>query len=641
MRCLLLFVSSFAAVWSSVDVWGAEMAPVQYAISFADADRHLIDVEAVIPTEGREAVTLMMPVWAPGSYLIREYPRNVETISAQRISPPAPLEIRKTRKNRWTVATKGDAAIRIRYRLYCREMSVRTNWVEREFALINGPPTFITLADAEPRPHHVRFHLPPHWHRSVSALPTVAAEPHTYIAADFDTLVDSPTVLGNPQVDAFVVGGAEHQLVTIGGDGLWDNAAAAKDVERIVRVGQQFWDSVPYGRYVFLNVVGESGGGLEHDNSTVLMTSRWTFGDPERYRDWLGLVSHEFFHTWNVRRLRPQALQRYDYEQEVYLDELWVAEGVTSYYDDLLQMQAGLLSEADYYRRLSRTIDHVQTAPGRTLQSLRESSYDTWIKHYRPDENAHNSRISYYTKGALVAWLLDARIRQATDGRRQLRDVMQTLYDRYAGDQGGYSLENFRSVVDEIAGGDTAQWLESAVDRTDELDYEPALQWWGLRLGRAEEADEESDDEAQEDVADERSQETSRALSRKPKPPYVGATVRDEGGRMVISRIIRGGPADIAGWNVDDELLAVGDYRATPAIWPDQLAQFDVGEPIDMLLARRGELIRRPLTLEPAQEDQWKLAAAKDVTEAQKARRRDWLGQPQPADAPDDGSQNE
>lgn len=633
MRFLLLFACWFAAVCSSASLWGSEPAPLQYSITFADADRHLIDVEAVIPTEWRDEVTLMMPVWAPGSYLVREYPRNVETISAERLSPPEPLAIRKVGKNRWTVATAGDGAIRIRYRLYCREMSVRTNWVERDFALLNGPPTFITLADDLPRPHRVRFHLPTHWRRSVSALPTIAGEPDTYLAEDFDTLVDSPTILGNPQIDSFVVGGAEHQLVTIGGDGLWDNAAAAKDVEQIVSVGQKFWDSVPYQRYLFFNVVGEAGGGLEHDNSTVLMTSRWTFGDPERYREWLGLVSHEFFHTWNVRRLRPQALQRYDYEQEVYLDELWIAEGVTSYYDDLLQVQAGLLSEADYFRRLSRTLESVQNAPGRTVQSLRDSSHDTWIKFYRPDENAHNARISYYTKGALVAWLLDARIRQATEGERQLRDVMRTLYDRYAGERGGYSLDQFREIVGEIAGEETSEWLKSAVDRTDELDYQPAIEWWGLKLGETEEDSENQPAEASQEseAADEsatesESQKTSRALASKPKPPYVGATVRDEGGRIVVSRIIRGGPADLAGWNVEDELLAVAEYRATPAVWPDQLAQFDVGEPIEMLLSRRGALIRRPLTLEPPREDQWKLSAAKDASETQQARRREWLG---------------
>lgn len=633
MRCLLLLVCWSAAVGISTSLRGADLAPIQYSITFADADRHLIDVEAVIPTEGRNEITLMMPVWTPGSYLVREFARNVEKITAERISPPDPLELRKISKNRWTVATGGDAAIRLRYRLYCREMSVRTNWVEREFAMLNGPPTFITLADELPRPHRVRFHLPTRWHHSVSPLPAVAGEPHTYIAADFDTLVDSPAILGNPQIDSFVVGGAEHQLVTVGGDGLWDNRAAADDVQRIVAVAQRFWDSVPYERYIFMNVVGESRGGLEHDNSTVLMTSRWAFGDPEQYREWLGLVSHEFFHTWNVRRLRPLALARYDYEQEVYLDELWVAEGVTSYYDDLLQVHAGLLSEEDYFRRLSRTIEQIQTSPGREIQSLRESSHDTWIKFYRPDENAHNARISYYSKGALVAWLLDARIREATNGQRQLRDVMRALYDRHASEAGGYSLADFRSIVAEIAGEETRQWLETAVDGTGELDYRPALQRWGLQLGEPRESETEDESEPKSEAADaetapgeEGPQESSRALASKPKPPYVGATVSDEAGRMVVTRIIRGGPADLAGWNVDDELLAVAGYRATPAVWPEQLAQFEIGAPIETLLSRRGELIERPLTLQPPRDDQWNLSAAKDATETQQIQRRQWLG---------------
>jgi len=216
-------------------------------------------------------------------------------------------------------------------------------------------------------------------------------------------LVDSPIVLGNIDIQSFECGEAKHYLASVGTDGLWNTKAAVKDVQRIVETEQKFWGEVPYTEYWFLNLATESGGGLEHDNSTVLMTSRWTMRQKSKYTEWLALVSHEFFHTWNVRRLRPKALTNYDFENEQYTNELWVAEGVTSYYDDLLLARSGLCSPKEYLDQISKGIAGVQTAPGRLVQPLSQSSFDAWIKFYRPDENANNSRVSYYTKGSLVA----------------------------------------------------------------------------------------------------------------------------------------------------------------------------------------------------------------------------------------------
>ena len=177
------------------------------------------------------------------------------------------------------------------------------------------------------------------------------------------------------------------------------------------------WGVVPYPRYIFFNLLVESGGGLEHDNSTVMMISRWYYRDREKYVRWLGLASHEFFHTWNVRRLRPKPLVAYDYENEVYLRSLWIAEGITSYYDDLQLARCGLISQKEYLETVSKQIETLQTTPGRNIQSLSDSSHDTWIKLYRPNENSGNSQVSYYNKGAVAAFLLDAEIRSATDGR--------------------------------------------------------------------------------------------------------------------------------------------------------------------------------------------------------------------------------
>lgn len=621
----------------------SQLPPVQYQVSFRDADRHLIQVEVLVPTGGQDEVELMMPVWTPGSYLVREYARHVEAIAATSPLTSQPLELVKTAKNRWRVtAAAGESLVRVEYRLYCREMSVRTNWVEHEFACLNGAATFLTPVDMLDREHRVAFLLPGHWRQAVTALPAADNREQTFVASSFDELVDSPIVLGNPKIAHFTVAGVPHRLVTINDDGLWDNDAAAKDVQRIVETQHDFWGSLPYEHYTFLNVVGESGGGLEHDNSTLLMTSRWAFGDPARYRSWLSLVSHELFHAWNVRRLRPRALMRYDYEQENYFDELWIAEGVTSYYDDLLQRRAGLLTKEDYLKRLSGTLSRVMMAPGTTVQSLRESSFDTWIKHYRPDENSGNSRISYYTKGALVAWLLDAKIRQLTEGEKSLDDVMRALYQKHAND--GYTLAEFRQQVDEVAGQSLSAFLETAVDTAQPLDFSSVREVWGLRLGSEKEtavAEEQAQDdeealgteealdikealEIKEDL-DDQEVLAAAATAKGAKVPYVGASVRGEQGRLVITQVVRGSPADLAGWNVDDELLAVDRFRATEALWNDRIKQFTLGTPIPCLISRRGKLVETELVLAPPQKDEWKLSLPKKSSDWQAAQRQDWL----------------
>ncbi|QEG39646.1 M61 family metallopeptidase [Roseimaritima ulvae] len=615
--------------------------PIQYVVSFADADRHAIDVEAIVPTSGKDNVEVMMPVWTPGSYLVREYSRHVESIAASRVLNDEALEIRKTAKNRWSIATSGsDSTIRLRYRLYCREMTVRTNWVERDFGVLNGASTFITLADGKPRAHQIRYLLPSNWQQAVCALPSHDQLPHTFVAASFDDVVDSPVVLGNPQVTHFEVDGIDHRLVTLNGEGLWDNDAAAKDVQRIVETQRDFWGSLPYQRYVFLNVLSETRGGLEHDNSTLLMASRWTFRNAERYRAWLGLVSHELFHAWNVRRLRPRALAAYDYERENHFDELWIAEGITSYYDDLLQVRAGLLSEKDYLEGVSRALKSVSTAPGSRVQPLRDSSYDAWIKYYRPDENAVNTRISYYTKGSLVAWLLDAKIRKASRGKKSLDDVMRQLYAKHSMQRGGYDSADFRRIVDAVAGQPLSEFLETAVDQAGDLDFSDAMELWGLEIGEPESADADNSEENNKNDEKNDKQDSQPAVelaaaatAKDLKPPYVGATISEEHGKMVVTAVVRGTPADRAGWNVDDELVALDGYRVTPTLWKDNLAQFEVGKPIDCLLSRRGRLVQRTITLEPNRPDAWKVRSLKEPTDAQQRNRRQWLAQPTPSAA--------
>src|SRR5215470_4358338 len=249
--------------------------PIRYALSFPAPQTHYVEVTATVPTGGRADVDLMMAVWTPGSYLVREYARNVEAIAAYAPTGRA-LDVDKSKKNHWRVVTGGVPSITLKYRVYSREMSVRTNWVEADFALLNGAPTFITLADLAPRPHEVIINPASGWKRSVTALPALNGGDHRYRAPDYDTLVDSPIVVGNPAVYDFVVDGKKHSLVDVGEGGVFDGARAARDLQTIVEQDRKTWGFLPYDHYVFFNMITESGGGLEHKNCNVIMTNRWS-----------------------------------------------------------------------------------------------------------------------------------------------------------------------------------------------------------------------------------------------------------------------------------------------------------------------------------------------------------------------------
>lgn len=575
--------------------------PVSYTVRFPAPATHYAEVEAVVPADGRPVIELMMAAWTPGSYLIREYARHVEAVRAAAPSGQ-PLVVAKSSKNRWRIETAGADRVTVTYRVYCREMSVRTNWVEADFAMLNGAPTFLTLADAPPRPHDVRVELPPGWGESVTALPPAPdGRPHSFRAADFDTLVDSPIVAGNPATYAFPVEGTPHALVNIGEGGVWDGPTSAADVERIVREQYRTWGFFPYQRYFFLNMLVEAGGGLEHKDSTLLMTSRWTTRDRRRYLRWLGTVSHELFHAWNVKRLRPAALGPFDYEREAFTPSLWMVEGLTSYYGPLGVHRAGISTREEFLDALSGQIEALQTTPGRLVQPVADASWDAWIKYYRRNENSANTTVSYYTKGAVIGFLLDARVREATGGRRSLDDVLKAAYDRYAGAR-GFRPGEFEAVASEVAGADLGDWFDRAVRSTDDLDYAPALAWYGLEF----EPDPAADDDA-------------------PPAAWLGLDTRVDRGRLVVGGVLRGTPGYEAGFNVGDEILAIDDYRIGPETWGRRLDLYPAGDAVTVLVARRERLLRLPARFGERPSARWRLRPLETPSPMQTQRLDAWL----------------
>jgi predicted metalloprotease with PDZ domain len=594
--------------------------PIAYTVRFPAPETHYAEIEARFPTDGKAELELMMAVWTPGSYLVREYSRQVEALAAHAPDGSA-LALEKVAKNRWRVATGGAPRVVVAYRLYCREMSVRTNFVDASFAILNGAPSFLTLADpAGPaRPHEVTIVPPAAWKAVVSPLPAAATGArggeHRFRAASFDELVDSPIYAGNARLHRFEVAGKEHLLLVEGeqdAGNVWDGERATRDSRRVVEELARFWGDVPYPRYVIFNLLTETGGGLEHKDSTVLMASRFASRTRDGYVDWLSLVCHEVFHAWNVKRLRPVELGPFDYEHEVYTTSLWQVEGMTSYYDDLLVHRAGLSTRDEYLKRLSRAIESTEGASGHKVQSLENASFDAWIKYYRRDENFANTGVNYYSQGAVASFLLDAEIRRATAGGRSLDDVLHRLYERYSGER-GFRPAELAATISEVAGKDLGPYLDRLVGTTGDFSYGAALAWYGLRFVESAERGSKA------------GAEPPAATASGEVPAWLGVDTEVQDGRLVVTQVPRGTPGQKAGINVGDEILAIGDYRVPPHGLDARLKAYRPGEEGSVLVARRDRLQRIPVVFGEKIRQRGRLAVDPEATPEQRAHLEAWL----------------
>jgi predicted metalloprotease with PDZ domain len=572
--------------------------PIRYVLRFPAPQTHYVEVEASYPTNGQPQVELFMAVWTPGSYLVREYERHVENVVARNPGGNL-LTMVKSGKNRWRVATGGAARVSLSYRVYGREMSVRTNWIERNFAMLNGAPTFISMVGGLARQHDVRIELPAAWKLSATAL-TAGASPNSYRAEDFDTLVDSPIVLGNPVLRDFEHAGKRHTLVVEGDSAFFDADRAVADLQKIVMTsGDIMGNRYDYPHYYFLNMVTEAAGGLEHKNSFLTMSSRFTTRTSRAYRDWLGLAAHEFFHNWNVKRLRPIELGPFDYEREVYSRALWIGEGFTDYYANLILKRAQLSTRDEFLEDLTSQIESVQNTGGRLVTPVDMASFDAWIKQYRPDENTANTSVNYYSKGAVIAFLLDARIRRATNGKQSLDAAMRLAYGRHSGAK-GYTMEQFYQAMSDVATTNLRPFFAAAVESTEELNYKDALDWFGLRF---------------------------RAVDPRAARAWLGANTRIDAGRLVVSSVRRETPAHTAGLNVDDEIVAIDDVRVRADGLAARLEQYKPGDKITLLVARRDRLSRIELALGSEPIRAYRLEVDPDASEAQRYRLIAWMGQ--------------
>jgi predicted metalloprotease with PDZ domain len=607
-----------AALLLVLPVLAAAQAPVDisFTVAMSRPHTHLFDVEIAIKraASGPQEEMLVMPVWTPGSYLVREFERNVQDFAVTDAARQ-PLKWEKTNKNTWRVVTNGAREWRATYRVYANELSVRTSELNSEHAFWNNANLLMYLEGFLKSPATLRVLAPDVW-KVATGLPAVPGQRNTFRAENFDILYDSPFEASDFKTIVFNVKGVPHRIV-IDGAGNYDPERMRRDVQKIVETQVELMGGeVPYRDYTFiLHLRSIAGGGLEHLNSCALGYPRFGFtirsGDratsaapnttdrPEPdYRGFLGLVSHEFFHLWNVKRIRPDALGPFDYTQENYTKVLWVAEGITDYYADLVLRRAGLISESEYLTAIARSIQNMQNTPGRLEQSVEESSFDAWVKYYRQDENSVNSQVSYYDKGALLGLLLDLEIRKRSGGAKSLDDVMRYLYAEFYKKNRNYGPADFQKACELMAGGSFEEFFSKYVRGKEELDYNAALEAAGLRL------------------------ETSAAADAK---VYFGADVVQEDDRLMVRRVYAGSPAYEHGLNAGDEIVAFDNMRATRDFFNARMAEKKPGDLVNLTIFRFDNLSLLPIRLGDKREMSYRIVPMASPTTLQKQIHADWL----------------
>ena len=554
-------------------------------------------------------VELALPNWTPGSYVIRDHATHLERLHVTD-GDGRVLALSKTAKNRWRIDTEAAGELTINYDVWAGELHVSSSWVESDFALLNGAGIFLFSADSRVWRQEIAVQLPDSWSRIRTSL-TPMQEIGRYIALNYDELVDSPILAGNAPEYEFSQGGQDYVLVNQGESEFWDGERSVRDVTAIVKAQQEFWAVNPFDReYLFLNVLLEASGGLEHDHSTVMMGSRWAMRNEKEYIKWLALVSHEFFHSWNVRRMRPEALANYDYDKEVYTRELWLAEGLTSYYDNLLLFRSSLIGVSDYFELLAAEFRNYFTIPGREVRSAELTSFDSWIKHYVPDANSVNSTVSYYRRGTLIGFVTDTAIRRVTESRSSLDDVMRAMYQQYGPNgpgKGIYPRGAFEEIVESVAGPEVRAMVEELLQTPTDPDVDAALDWYGLRLNRTPE-------------------QTAAEISGKPAPSGFGLSWKEDRSLLIVEHVIHGGTASESGVVPGDELLAINGLRVLPQSIDNRLDNLRPDEQVELTLARNGQLLTLPVRVQAAFPEKFEIGTKPKISRKEKSRLEKWLG---------------
>jgi predicted metalloprotease with PDZ domain len=613
LRLWLVVLGAILSISVSARAQGPNSSAINFTVSMSKPWTHLLEVEMQMQVPASLNVpnetNLIMPVWTPGSYLIREFERNVQDFSAE--ADGRPLSWTKTNKNTWRVQTNGVRRWRAVYRVYANEFSVRTNELNSDHAFWNNAALLMYPEGAINQPSTLRV-MPANGWKIATGLPPLEGQPNAFRAENFDILYDSPFEVSNFKEIKFEVRGVPHRIV-IDGEGNYDPERMKKDVQKIVATEVGMFDVIPYHDYTFiLHLRASAGGGTEHLNSTSLGFARNRFGKEEGWRSFYGLVAHEFFHLWNVKRIRPDALGPFDYTKENYTRSLWVAEGVTSYYGDLMVHRAGLNSEREYLDGLARSIQNYENTPGRLQMSPEEASFNTWIKEYRPDENSVNSQISYYETGELLGLLLDLEIRRRSNNAKSLDDVMRHLYHEFYEKNRNYTPADFQSVCELMAGSSLEDFFTRFVrGRVDLMAaYESILAAAGLELQQAGHPIGVTD--------------TSGAPLTAWKG-YLGADLEDIGDFINVKDVRAGAPAYEQGLNAKDKIVALDGARVNKESFEARIAAKRAGDTARITVFRNDDLRTLDIKLGRIVDAPFRIVQTPSATDPQKHIYQSWL----------------
>jgi predicted metalloprotease with PDZ domain len=582
----------------SLGLTAKSQVKIGFEVSFTEPQAHYAEVEMNISGINKDYVDVKMPVWAPGSYLVREFSKNVEGFKASAAGKPVKFE--KVRKNIWRIYGAKANQLKVNYRVYANEVSVRTSFIDASHAFLSSTGIFMYPDGHLKSPSTVKVIPFQGWSKVSTGLEPVAGQQFTYTAKDFDILYDSPLEVGNQDIFDFTASGVKHEVAMYGG-GNYDKERLKVDMAKIVEQGTAIYGENPNKHYTFIvHNFERGGGGLEHLNSTVLGASRNQYNNERGYNGFLDLVAHEYYHLWNVKRLRPVALGPFDYDNEVYTTNLWIAEGFTAYYENKLTHRAGFNDQLTFVNKLAAAVAAVENTPGARVQSAAMASYDAWIKQYRPDENSNNSSISYYSKGEVIGLMMDLAIANASKGAKSLDDVMKAMYLQCKAQGKGYTDAEFKAMVEKVSGISFTTFWDKYVTGTEPADYTTYFGYAGVKIKNENEG-------------------TS--------VPYLGVASRKVEGRMFITAVSRNSAAWTSGLNVNDELISINGVPVEAAIERmPELTSKKVGDVVVIKVARDGKLMDFNVTLKANPSIKLVAEIDQNATPVQKAVLKRWAG---------------
>ena len=528
---------------------------VDYKLSMPKPQNHQFHVEMTLNDFKEKTLDVSLPVWAPGSYLVREFSKNINLVKAFD-EKGNPLEVHKKKKNTWTITKGKQSKVIVKYEVYAFELSVRTSFLDLTHGFVSGSGVFMFVED------HLNVNgivevLPYEGFSVVStALPSDKNE-FTYTYTDYDHLVDCPIEIGNQEVFDFEAAGVKH-TVAIYGDGNYSIPDLKRDMAKIIEEETKVFGQNPNEDYLFIihNVVNGQGG-LEHKNSTTLSVNRWTYGG-SNYLKFLNLVAHEYFHLWNVKRIRPIELGPFDYNQENYTDLLWVMEGFTSYYDELILLRAGYYTQNQMLGKIESAINYVEGSVGSRVQPLAHASFDAWVKAYRTNENSANTSMSYYSRGSVIAALLDVMIINKHRGKKCLDDFMQSLYTNFHVKKNrGFTSNEFKTELESFVGRNLDDFYARYINGTEIPPYTAIFGEMGV------------------DVED-----ASSTF------PDFGASLSNSGGKTIIKSIRSNSAAEDAGLSVNDEIIGCNGYRVDRSDIEGVMRGLEEGEELQLVISR-------------------------------------------------------